>query len=300
MSLGAYEIAVFGVNEAAKIASCLSSIDRACAGMSARVNVILNGTTDKSLDVIKAAKFENCSVSVFFIPFADKANAINQFIYHLRQPADPCFFIDAYVKIGPSSLSAMALALEQNPHAVAASGVPIAGRSAAATTKNTLNGGVLNGQFYALRQEFLDRIVAMNIKLPLQLYRGDGLLGSLAAHNLDAKGASWDNSRIIGVREATFEISPLSPFKPADLKRQFRREIHQSRGRLENQAIKSIIYADGYTALPENASAMVKAWLKSNQPAPQSLKDQVFMRLALADLNIRSIAPQQLLPQPVV
>ena len=261
--------------------------------------MILNGTTDESLNIIKALKFSNCLVSVFSIPTADKANAINQFIYGLRQDADLCIFVDAYVRIGKSSLSAMALALQQNLHAVAASGIPLTGRSAAATAESTMKGGVLNGQFYALRRTFLDALVSMNIKLPLQLYRGDGLIGSLAAHNLDAMGTDWDNGRIIGVRQATFEIAPLSPLKPADLRRQFRREIQQAKGRVENQAIKSIIYTSGYTALPANASAMVRTWIKTNRPTPKSLKDRLFLRLALANLNISITATEQLLPRLV-
>jgi glycosyltransferase involved in cell wall biosynthesis len=299
MSMGKYEIAVFGVNEASKIGACLSSIDQACQGTQSHVSVILNGTTDESVNIIKALKFSNCLVSVYSISIADKANAINQFIYGLHQDADVCFFVDAYVRIGKSSLSAMALALQKNSHAVAASGIPLTGRSATATAENTMKGGVLNGQFYALRRTFLDALISMNIKLPLQLYRGDGLIGSLAAHNLDAMGTNWDNGRIIGVRQATFEITPLSPLKPADLKRQFRREIQQARGRVENQAIKSIIYTSGYTALPANANEMIRTWIKTNTPAPKSLKDQLFLRLALANLKIPLIATNHLLPRLV-
>ena len=299
MSVNTYEVAVFGVNEAANIAACLSSIDHACEGTQSHVSVILNGSTDNSLNIIKTLSVSNCAVSVFSIPAADKANAINQFIHRLRREADPCFFVDAYVKIGKSSLSAMTLALQQTPHAVAASGIPITGRSAAATAENTMKGGVLSGQFYALRRGFLDRLVSMNINLPHQLYRGDGLIGSMAAHNLDAMGTPWDNERIIGVRQATFEITPLSPFKPADLKRQLRREIQQARGRLENQAIKSIIYTGGYTALPSNASEMIKTWLQSNSPPATSPKDQLLTRLALANLKTSLTDADQLLPRLV-
>jgi hypothetical protein len=126
--------------------------------------------------------------------------------------------------------------------------------------------------------------------LPLQLYRGDGLLGSMAAHNLNPIGTRWDNRRIIGVLDATFAINPLSIFRWSDVKRQFNREIRQARGHMENEAIKSIIYQQGYEALPENANDMIGTWVKSNSLHPKSLRERFFISMALRQIEGKRIA----------
>ncbi len=191
----------------------------------------------------------------------------------------------------------MAAALSAHPTALIASGVPTTGRSANATRAKTLQGGVVNGQFYAITPEFANRFVAAGFRLPLQLYRGDGLLGSMAAHDFDASATEWDNARVVGVGEATFEISPLSVLKWRDIRRQYRREIRQARGRLENEAVKSIIYASGYAALPGNANDMIKDWLKSHGLKPRSLREGYFLRLALQQLDGARPVPSELVPE---
>lgn len=292
-----YDIAVPAVNEAATIERCLLSINRASAGSRARIAVLLNGTTDHSLDIIRSIKLENAALSVYRFPAADKANAINRFLYDLRLDARTYVFVDAYAKIGPEALRAMTAALGANPNALIATGVPTSGRSAEAARAKTLQGGVVNGQLYAMTPEFVNRFVAAGLRLPVQLYRGDGLLGSMAAHDLDAAVTKWDSTRIVGVAEASFEISPLSILKWRDIRRQYRREIRQARGRLENEAIKSIIYADGYAALPGNANDMVVRWLKSHRPEPKSLQERYFIRLALRQLDAARPAPGDLVPE---
>lgn len=292
-----YDIAVFAVNEAATIERCLTAIDRAAAGCRTRIVVLLNGTTDNSLEIIKATRLLHAALVVYRFPAADKANAINRFLYDLRLDAAIYFCIDAYTRIGPDSLRAMAAALEADPYALVASSIPTNGRSAKTVREYTLKGGAISGQLYALRPDFVNRLVAAGFRLPLQIYRGDALLGSMAAHDLDAPGTKWDDRRIIGVEGATYEISPLSIFRWRDIIRQYRRETRQARGRFENEAIKSIIYAKGYAALPSNATDMIKEWLQSHQLKPRSLREGYFMRQALQRLDEARPAPADLVPQ---
>jgi len=292
-----YDIAVFGINEAATIERCLASIDRASAECSARIAVLLNGTTDDSFDVIRAMRLEHAALSVYRFPVADKANAINRFLYDLRRDARTYFSVDAYTKVGPSALRALAGALQKDPHALIASAIQTNGRSAKASREMTLRGGVTTGQLYAMSARFVSRLVAAGLRLPLQMYRTDALIGSMAAHNIDALGTEWDSGRIIPAPEATFEIAPLSIFKWRDIKRQYRREIRQARGRFENEAIKSIIYTRGYTALPDNANDMIRDWLTSHGLKPRSWRERYFMRLALEQLDERRPAPSDLVPE---
>ena len=94
--------------------------------------------------------------------------------------------------------------LEVDPFAVAVTGICANGRTMNLATENTLMvGGQLHGQLHAFRCDFFDRMVARRIKLPIGTYWGDGLMGSMAAHNLDALSEPWENRRIAGVAAAT-------------------------------------------------------------------------------------------------
>jgi hypothetical protein len=276
-----WNVAVYCVNEATRLRGCLDSIAAALAGRRAVITVILNGSRDRSLEVARAAANAGAPIEIFQIAMADKSNAINQFYYTLRLPARAYAGVDGYAFIGPDSFRAMEERLNADPHALAVTGVAANGRTMTRATKETLTvGGRLHGQFHALRPEFLDRMVAHGIKLPVGLYRGDGLLGSIAAHNLDPLTEPWDNARIPGVAMATYEIPVMSPFKLNDIRRQFRRKIRQMRGQIENEAIASIIYRAGYEALPNDADDMIQSYLATHDIRPSPLVNRVFQRLA--------------------
>ena len=61
------------------------------------------------------------------------------------------------------------------------------------------------------------------------------------------------------------------------------------RGRLETAAIKEVIYARGYAALPEHADEMIRAYLSVHEPLPTPLRDRPFIAAALR--RVRSARP---------
>jgi len=72
------------------------------------------------------------------------------------------------------------------------------------------------------------------------------------------------------------------------------------RGRLETAAIKDIIYAHGYAALPEHADDMIRAYLSAHGPPPTPLRDRPFMAAALRRVrDARPPDPASLLPHRV-
>jgi hypothetical protein len=291
-----FDIAVYAVNEAATIEACITSIDRACAVRHGHIKVLLNGTTDHTVSILDKMRLTHAKLTVYSFPIADKANAINSFLYDLRQADSSAYFgVDAYTKIGFGSLDALMDALAAQPEALIASGVSINGRSARLQAERTIAGGAVNGQLYAMRPSFVNRIVAARLRLPLELYWGDGLLGSMAAHDLDAVKNPWENRRVIGVSNAPFEITPLSIFRWGDIQRQYKREIRQARGRIQTEAIKSLIYQGGYRALPPNANDMMLEWLKTNRVRFQSLRNNFFTYVALRQVyateRVRPTAP---------
>ena len=296
-----WNTAVFCQNEAARIGPCLRSIRAAAGDHRILVTLIANGTTDDSVAVAAtAARDCGLPLAIYRIEAGDKSNAINRFYYELRVSAAAYFFVDGYVTINPEALEGLAACLATHPHANAATGVCINGRTMRLATQETLeHGGRLHGQLHALRPDFIDRMVARGIRIPLGIYWGDGLLGSMAAHDLDAMTKTWDNTRIVGVADARYEIPTLSVFRYQDLKRQLKRKVRQMRGRLQNQAIKEVIYRAGYEGLPGDADAMVRDYLAPRGTPAMGLLDRPFMARAVREIN-RAIGPDPALLQPTL
>ena len=293
-----WHVAVYCANEAARLGPCLASIATALGDRRALVTVLLNGSHDASLDIACAAARSHPATEVIRIAAADKSNAINQFNHRLRRPARAYAGVDGYVVVGAHSFAAMEQRLAEDAHVQAVSGIATSGRTMRGLAQSHLaTGGHLQGQFHALRADFVDRMVEGGLRLPVGLYRGDGLLGSMLAHDLDARGNSWDSSRSVAVAGATYHFATLSPLRPRDIQRQFRRKLRQMRGGIENAAIKDIIYRVGYEALPADADAMIRAYLAANPPPPTNLADRLFQRMAIRE-SLAATAPEPTALEP--
>ncbi|MCR0985118.1 glycosyltransferase [Roseomonas populi] len=280
--------AVFGRNEAAFIAGCIRALARAGEGRDLHVTVLLNGTTDASAALASAALHEaGLRGRVFLIPQADKANALNQFIHALRPRAETGFFVDAYAVVEPDALYRLAAGLREHPKAQAAAAVPSTGRSAAALRRRMRVEPGLHGSLFALRGGFLDRIAAAGLRLPLGFYRGDGLIGSLVMHDLDAARGGWRPERLLVEERATWSAPRLNPLRWQDARRHWHRLIQQGRGRLQWAALRDTLYAadgaaGGFGAMPHNADRQVLEWI-ARAPAvrePRPWRDP-FAALAL-------------------
>lgn len=283
-----WDIAVFAVNDRAVIERALTSVKNGIAGRHAHLTLLLNGTTDDTAAVAQDQAYRDIPMSIYLFRAADKANALNWYMHELRRPANTYFFIDAYSRLEAGALDALAGALRDQPQAWLASGIWTNGRSARHQAARTLQGGLVNGGLFAMRRGFADRFADRGLRLPTRLYRGDGLLSSMANHSLDPRNP-WDTTRIVGVADARFEILPFSPFRWRAVRQAFRREVRQARGAMENAAIKSIIYEGGYEALPEDSNRMIADWLRTGPPRPASLRGRAFA--ALAERQMRDMAP---------
>jgi hypothetical protein len=107
----------------------------------------------------------------------------------------------------------------------------------------------------------------------------------MAMHDLDPINVEWKTQRIGGSSDATYEIPELSPFRWSDIKRQFHRKIRQQRGRLENLAIRSIVYTKNYEGLPEYADTMITSYLDHFGRPKVSALDRYFQSLALRQVR---------------
>jgi len=292
-----WSIAIFARNEMASLPRCLEALAAATAGAQAEVSLLLNGSTDGSEQaaprLMREARLRG---SVWSIPHADKSNAINQYLHRLRPEAGLHVFVDAYAAVKPDALRRLAARLVAEPLAMAAAAVPSSGRSAAALRADMLEYPGLHGSLFALRGSFVERLAASGLRLPLGLYRGDGLLGSFVMHDLDSASSPWRPPHIAVEPEASWTLQSLRPWSPADIRRHLRRLVQQGRGRLESGAIRHTIYpgqgrCGGFGALPERADSMILDWLAAVPEARPRLARDPFAALALR--RIRRAAPPE-------
>jgi hypothetical protein len=283
----AWSAVIFARNEAPTLGPCIRALARAAEDAQLQVTVLLNGTTDNSAEAALTALREARQPGrIFAIARGDKANAVNQFVHHLRPPAPAHVFVDAYAAVAPDALRHLYAALSAQPGALAAAALPSSGRSAEALRAAMLRNPGLHGSLFALRDSFLDRVVAQGLQLPLGLYRGDGLLGSFVMHDLDAAEGGWKTERLALVPEATWTAPSLQPWRVRDWRRQWRRLIQQARGRLQWAALREDIYPHGFSALPQDADARVLRWVAADpgRRTPRPWRDP-FAALALAEMR---------------
>ncbi len=285
---GAPGVAVFARNEAASLGGCLRAIAAAVDGTGAEVSVVLNGTTDDSAAVAERA-MRGCALRgrVWLIPHGDKSNAINQYLHALCPRAPLHVMVDGYAVVEPDAIRRLSARLARAPSALAAAAVPGSGRGAEAVRRDMLAHPKLHGSLFALRGRFVERLAEAGLRLPVGLYRGDGLLGSFVMHALDATGSAWNPERVAVEPRATWTVRPLQPWRPGDVRRQLRRLVQQARGRLESAAIRHVIYREGgggFAALPPHADRLILDWLAAEPSAAPSP-----MREPLAAVALRRV-----------
>ena len=169
-------IAVFARNEEARIGECLIAIARATDGVSTQVILLINGSSDKTAErALGLLPALGLRASVYKIGLGCKSHAMNVFVHDLRPRANVYFFVDATSFVEPNALRALAGALDRQPDIAAVSGLPINGRGAAQMRRGAMQSSKLFGQMFAVRQSCLDDLSTRGRRLPIGLYRCDGL-----------------------------------------------------------------------------------------------------------------------------
>lgn len=230
---------IFAKNEERTIRECVESV-RAQGDVVPLV--LVNGSTDRTAQLA-----EQAGARVIKLTVASKSSAWNEAVHKELHAASVHFFIDAYAIVTPGSFAAMAAKLAEHPKANACSAIPRSGRSRKQLAAAAMS-GALHGSLHALAGHFVERIQARGIRLPAGIYRGDGLINTMALHNLDPSVA-WDRSLVVCAPEAGWTFRGLSPFSISDWKRWYARRRNQKRGAAENQRIKEVIYSKGFEAL---------------------------------------------------
>lgn len=297
-----WSVAVFARDEAGRIGTCLRALSRCDGAGRLHVTVMLNGTTDASPAIAaEAMRGSGLAGAIYTIPHGDKSHAVNLFLHRLRPDAGLYLMLDGYAEIRPDAPVLLARRLGETPQAQGAAAVPSTGRSAAALRRDMLEHPGLHGSLFALRDTFVERLVQAGIRLPRGLYRGDGLLGSMLMHDLDALGGGWVASRIAVEPDASWATAPGHPLRWRDLRRHGRRLLQQARGRLQTAALRAAIYSGGFANLPEDADRMVLNWIAEDPDARRPrLQRDPFARLVLARMRQAGPAPSAAELEPLL
>jgi len=251
---------VLAYNEERVIEACLDSIFAADPGQRFEVFVMANGCSDRTEEIVRGYARRRPEVHLVSIEMGDKCNAWNVFV-HQTVPArcpgrEIYFFMDGDARAVPGSFTVMARALRENPHGNAASAVPASGRNIERDRSDILDNHGLVANLYALRGSLVDRLRALSVRIPLKLEGDDGLLGALIKWDLAPDRNGFDEQRIVPCADAAFEFESMSPARPSDWNKYWKRTVRYGRRRYEFQLVARLIKARGIAALPRDITEL--------------------------------------------
>lgn len=264
-----WSIAVFSSRESIpQLLKVVAACQAACRTRSAIIDVIVNGNETLAGEFRQVlAKLAEASASatvrVWHIALGDKAHAWNTYICDIWPGGAITFFIDGYVEVQEDAFLKLEAALTTHPHAKAATGIDIMGRSADKLARFQIAIAGIHGNLYSLRREAVLQVRGSGFRLPLGLYRTDPTLESCLKFNFDPTTNAWDPNRILVVTDVNWKRPVLSLWKSADWFVHWRRMIRQAQGDVEQEALKTFWAIDNKrpSELPQTAAELIHDWI---------------------------------------
>ncbi|MBB5987206.1 glycosyltransferase family A protein [Sphingobium lignivorans] len=272
-------VAIFAHDEQRRIAACLASLPLDRPGTV--FHLLVNGSTDRTAAIARAIAARHPALIVHEWPQGGKARSWNRFVHELL-PADmpeAVIFMDGDAEIAPGSFDALIAVLRDRPHANAVAGLPFNGRRHRVYQALLREEGGLFGDLYALRGDFLRRLRARGLRLPVDLVGDDGLVAAWAATDL-GPDADWDRARLAHADAAGFLCEPVRLLSPRGWRLQYRRMVSYAVRHFQNRMVSRIMGTQGPTGLPERLSSLYAGELPAMRPRP-GLANALFDRLAL-------------------
>lgn len=255
-----WPVMVLAHNEERHIAACLDSIIRSEPERRFDVFVMANGCTDGTERVVRAYSREFPEVTLVSISLGDKCNAWNVFVHETvrthAQDREVYFFMDGDARATPGSFSTMHQALAENPHAHAASAVPVSGRNANRDRDEILEQHGLVANLYAMRGTFVQRLRELDVRIPLKLEGDDGLVGALVKWDLDPQRNPFDEQRIVPCAKAGFAFESMSLARPRDWVVYWKRAVRYGRRQYEFQLLGKALKEKGLAGLPADITEL--------------------------------------------
>lgn len=263
----------------------------AAAGIAA-IDVLVNGNNPLALALtnhLDSLEIPNASlpIRVWDIAVGDKANAWNQYIHQIWAGESIAFFIDGYVRLNPNSIRLLGDAIDAQAEVLGGTGVPNVGLLSTAAHSPIPESG-FHGNFCCIKGTALEQMRRRKVFLPFGLYRVDSLMGALLTLGLDPVKNVWVESRICVHPTASWQTNPKRWWRMNDLRAQVKRIFRQSRGDLENLAIRDHLRTRKQPPelmLP-NAAELVLEWVhRCPTLANKALRYNPLARRALKEIR---------------
>lgn len=273
--------AVFAHNEERNIVHAIDSILTDC---DATVLVLANGCTDSTLRKVEHLARSETRVRGVEIELGDKSNAWNLFIHTLAPPADRYYFLDGDCSIVRGSIAELESKFPVGAvNAVTA--MPASGRSADMLSREIASSGGLLGNFYYLDSEFVQRIRALDLRIPIGTIGEDSLIGAWACWDL-APDSNWDRTRIGYSTGIRFQHRVLSLYSVDDIRLYLRRRVRYAMRRIQMNMLRASMQAGELRQLPEHIEGLYTRWSAEFDRAPPGL-EWFFYRAAIRSMKRR-------------
>ena len=280
----------------------------AASGSATTLDVLVNGNPQLAQDLrdsLMASAHRPVKppvpIRIWTIELGDKANAWNQYIQNIWCDEDLVFFMDGYVRLNPDALTLLGNAVTTRANVLAGTGVPTVGREAQALKKTMLKDGGFHGNFCCIKRAALAQIKQRAITLPLGLYRVDALMGAFLSFGLNSEKNDWNPKQIWVEVAASWQTDPKHWWRWSDLRAQLKRVLRQSRGLLENQAVKNHLETrrQPMESLPKTMAELVLDWVQRCPAQARELcQKNPLARLELKKIRQASHNPSALSPLP--
>jgi glycosyltransferase involved in cell wall biosynthesis len=210
-------IAVFAHNEARRIERCLAGLAPSVCGERAKIYVLVNGSRDRTEELVRAWSKRHPQVVPVVLGKADKANAWNHYVGKIAPSAAVHVFVDGDTYPLPGSVDALVETLARTPAADAAGAFPATGRNRHQWSGNMRRFGRLAGCLYALRGSFIDDLRQSGRAMPFGIVGEDLFLSCVVKRDLAPSGLFQPDQRLVFAAGAHFAFDSLSPLRPRDL-----------------------------------------------------------------------------------
>lgn len=239
-----YSVVTFAYNEEKTIGNTIASILANCDQRLAKLTIVANGCTDKTVDVARqSVKDSRVSCTVIELALGDKCNAWNEYIYHHLPTAAVHFFVDSDVTFTEKAFPLLFDKLLASPDKNAVTGLPQTGRNIKQYIELATQYSCLFGNLYGLTNEFTQRLIEQKIHLPIGLSWIDAQITKLVNDNLEFKKDDYQQ-RVTFLEGVGYQFESLKPWQLADIQLYINRICRYKTGQLQEPYLDAMPFVE--------------------------------------------------------
>lgn len=239
-----YSVVTFAYNEEKTIAQTIRSILVNCDHRITKLTVVANGCTDQTVEIAKASmKGAALACEVVELSFGDKCNAWNEYVYHHLPKADVHFFVDSDVTFTEQAFPRLFETLLKSPDKNAVTGLPQTGRNIRHYIELATCYSCLFGNLYGLKNDFVRRLVAKQIRLPVGLSWIDAQITKLVNDNLEYHKDDYQH-RVTFLEGVGYRFESLKPWKSDDILLYINRICRYKTGQLQEPYLDALPFEE--------------------------------------------------------